>query len=527
MIAMCIKQWIGRDMIRNRLGLLASAALCLLASGGLRAQTPAVLHADQPGPTIDRRIFGQFAEHLGYGIYGGIWVGPESKIPNIKGYRGDVVEALRALHVPLVRWPGGCFADEYHWRDGVGARQNRPVRINTHWGGVTEPNTFGTHEFMDFAELIGAQAYVSGNVGSAAPAEMEDWVQYITAPQGALADERARNGRKEPWKLPYFGIGNELWGCGGNMKADYAADVTRRYATFVKVPYGLKVEKIASGANGADLNWTEVMMREAGRQIDGIGLHYYTVPGDWKAKGSATSFDEADYARTMAKTWKMEELLSKHSAVMDKYDPAKRVNLAVDEWGIWTDVEPGTNPGFLYQQNSLRDGLLAAVNINLFIHHADRVRMTNIAQMVNVLQSMILTKDAAMVLTPTYHVFDMYRPFQDATALPLDLPKVWYGRDEWVVPALHGAAARGRDGAVYVALVNIDPAKAQHLDMALAGVKPSRVSGRILTASRVQDVNSFDAPGRVKPAAFAEAAIRDGRLVVDLPARALVVLELR
>jgi alpha-N-arabinofuranosidase len=236
MIAMCIKQWIGRDMIRNRLGLLASAALCLLASGGLRAQTPAVLHADQPGPTIDRRIFGQFAEHLGYGIYGGIWVGPESKIPNIKGYRGDVVEALRALHVPLVRWPGGCFADEYHWRDGVGARQNRPVRINTHWGGVTEPNTFGTHEFMDFAELIGAQAYVSGNVGSAAPAEMEDWVQYITAPQGALADERARNGRKEPWKLPYFGIGNELWGCGGNMKADYAADVTRRYATFVKVP---------------------------------------------------------------------------------------------------------------------------------------------------------------------------------------------------------------------------------------------------------------------------------------------------
>ena len=522
-------------MIRKTCRWLTGASLALglsalpSAQAQAQAQAPsaAALHGEAAGPMVDRRIFSQFAEHLGYGIYGGIWVGPDSKIPNIKGYRRDVVEALRALHVPLVRWPGGCFADEYHWRDGIGPRAKRSVKINTHWGGVTEPNTFGTHEFMDFAELIGAEAYVSGNVGSAAPAEMEDWVQYITAPEGALADERARNGRKAPWKLPYFGIGNELWGCGGNMKADYAADVTRRYATFVKPAFGTTIQKIASGANGPDTNWTEVMMREAGRQIDGIGLHYYTVPGDWKAKGSATGFDEADYARTMAKTWKMEDLLAKHAAVMDKYDPAKRVNLAVDEWGIWTDVEPGTNPGFLYQQNSLRDGLLAAVNINLFIHHADRVRMTNIAQMVNVLQSMILTKEAAMVLTPTYHVFDMYRPFQDATALPLDLPKIWYGKDEWVSPAISGAAARGKDGVVYVALANIDPARGQHLDIALSGVKAASVAGRILTAGRVQDVNDFANGARVKPVAFEGAVIRDGALVLDLPAKSLVVLELR
>lgn len=513
-------------MIRRSIRLLASAALMLAATPALHAQTPAALHGEAPGATIDPRIFSQFAEHLGYGIYGGIWVGPESKIPNIKGYRRDVVEALRALHVPLVRWPGGCFADEYHWRDGIGPRAKRPVKINTHWGGVTEPNTFGTHEFMDFAELIGADAYVSGNVGSAPAGEMEEWVQYITAPQGTLADERARNGRKEPWKLPYFGIGNELWGCGGNMKADYAADVTRRYATFVKVPFGTKIQKIASGANGPDYNWTEVMMREAGRMIDGIGLHYYTVPGDWKSKGSASDFNETDYARTMAKTWKMEELLTRHSAVMDKYDPAKRVNLAVDEWGIWTDVEPGTNPGFLYQQNSLRDALLAGVNINLFIHHADRVRMTNIAQMVNVLQSMILTRDAQMVLTPTYHVFDMYRGFQDATALPLDLPKVWYGREEWVAPALHGAAARGKDGVVHVALVNIDPAKAQHLEIALSGITSTSVSGRILTSDRVQDVNDFTNGARVHPVAFTGASVANGKLVVDLPAKSLVVLDL-
>jgi alpha-N-arabinofuranosidase len=339
-------------MIRRAMRWVSLLAMSLVPGTipTMAQDTAATLHADAPGATVDRHIFSQFAEHLGYGIYGGIWVGPKSKIPNIKGYRKDVVEALRALHVPLVRWPGGCFADEYHWRDGVGL--NRPTRINTHWGGVTEPNTFGTHEFMDFAELIGADAYVSGNVGSDAPSAMEEWVQYITSSEGTLAQERAKNGRKEPWKLPYFGIGNELWGCGGNMRADDAAGVTRRYATFVKAPYGVKIQKVASGANGADTNWTEVMMREAGRQIDGIGLHYYTVPTGGKGRGSATDFTETDYARTMAKTWRMEDLLTKHSAIMDKYDPARRVNLAVDEWGIWTDVEPGTNPGFLYQQNS-------------------------------------------------------------------------------------------------------------------------------------------------------------------------------
>jgi alpha-N-arabinofuranosidase len=515
-------RWMGQLALGLALGAMAGFAPAQAGS-----ETAATLHADAPGPVVDRHIFSQFAEHLGYGIYGGIWVGPGSKIPNIHGYRKDVVEALRALHVPLVRWPGGCFADEYHWRDGIGARDKRPTRINTHWGGVTEPNSFGTHEFMDFAELIGADAYVSGNVGSDAPSAMEEWVEYITATDGTLAQERAKNGRKAPWKLPYFGIGNELWGCGGNMRADDAAGVTRRYATFVKAPYGVKIQKIASGANGADTNWTEVMMREAGRQIDGIGLHYYTVPTGGKGRGSATDFTETDYARTMAKTWRMEDLLTKHSAIMDKYDPARRVNLAVDEWGIWTDVEPGTNPGFLYQQNSLRDALLAAVNINIFVHHAERVRMTNIAQMINVLQAMILTRDAQMVLTPTYHVFDMYRGFQDATALPLDLPAIWYNREEWTAPAVTGSAVRGKDGAVHIALVNIDPARAHHLDIALTGIAATQVSGRVLTAARVQDVNDFAAPARVVPAAFAGAMVRDGTLSLDLPARALVVLDLR
>ncbi|WP_447726103.1 alpha-N-arabinofuranosidase [Sphingomonas koreensis] len=522
-------------MVRLSSSFIAIALLCgtALPSASALAQTAApapgataVLRADRPGAKIDRRIFSQFAEHLGTGIYGGIWVGLNSKIPNTRGYRNDVTAALRELKVPVVRWPGGCFADEYHWREGIGPRNKRPVKINTHWGGVTEDNAFGTHEFMDFAELIGAEAYVSGNVGNGTPQEMAEWVEYMTAPAGTLADERAKNGRKAPWKLPYFGLGNELWGCGGSMRPEYAADLTRRYSTFIKVPEGVKVAKIASGANSVDYNWTEVMMRDAGKMFDGIGVHYYTVPGTWGKKGSATQFDEEEYARTLSKTLLMDELVRKHSAIMDKYDPAKRVNLAVDEWGTWYSPEPGTNPGFLYQQNTMRDAVVAAININIFTRYADRVRMTNIAQMVNVLQAMILTDGSKMVLTPTYHVFHMYLPFQDATFLPLELKSPWYSKDQWTVPAVSATAARGTDGLVRVALVNVDPNRPVAVETMLSGITASAVEGQVLTGA-VQAHNSFDAPDRVKPAAFTGAALADGKLSVTLPPASVVVLTLR
>jgi alpha-N-arabinofuranosidase len=425
-----------------------------------------------------------------------------------------------------VRWPGGCFADEYHWREGIGPRAGRPVKINTHWGGVTENNSFGTHEFMDFAELIGAEAYVSGNVGNGTPQEMAEWVEYMTSPAGSLADLRAKNGRKAPWKLPYFGLGNELWGCGGNMRPEYAADLTRRYATFIKTPEGTRTEKIASGANSVDYNWTEVMMRETVRQIDGIGVHYYTVPGTWQKKGPATGFDEEAYARTISKTLLMDELVRKHAAIMDKYDPAKRVNLAVDEWGTWYDVEPGTNPGFLFQQNTMRDAIVTAININIFARYADRVRMTNIAQMVNVLQAMILTDGDKMVLTPTYHVFRMYQPFQDATILPVELKSRWYNKDQWTVPAVSASAARGTDGLVRVALVNVDPNRPATISAALTGVTASGVEGEILTGA-IQAHNRFDAPDAVKPAPFTGASVAGGTLNVTLPAASVVVLTLR
>jgi len=511
-------------------GALIAAALASGAAAQAPAAEPAsiTIHADQPGAHVNREVFSQFAEHLGHGIYEGIWVGPGSKIPNVRGYRTDVVNALKALSVPVVRWPGGCFADEYHWREGIGPRAKRPVKVNTHWGGVTEPNSFGTHEYMDFVDLIGAQPYVSGNVGNAPPREMAEWIEYMTSPTGStLAKERAANGHPAAWKLPYFGIGNELWGCGGEMRAEYAADVTRRYATFIKAPAGTRIMKFASGANSDDYEWTDTMMRLAGKQIDGITLHYYTVPQSWAHKGSATQFEENDWAMTLSKTLKMEELISKHSAVMDKYDPQKRVWLVVDEWGTWYDVEPGTNPGFLFQQNSLRDALVAAINLNIFAKHADRVKMTAIAQMVNVLQAMVLTDGPKMVLTPTYHVFKMYKPWQDATSLPIELKSPWYNHGEWTMPSVSASAVRDSAGQVHVGLANLDPNKAVTVSATLAGLTATSAGGTILTAPVMNAYNSFDRPNTLTPQPFSGADVKGDTLTVTLPAKSVVVLDLK
>ena len=489
--------------------------------------TTAVIRGDTPAPVYDRRIFTQFAEHLGTGIYGGLWVGPNSRIPNTRGFRNDVVSALRDLGVPAIRWPGGCFADEYHWREGIGPRNKRPVKINTHWGGVTEPNTVGTHEFMDLTEQVGAEAYVAGNVGNGTPQEMAEWVEYMTAPAGSLAEERARNGRKEPWKVPYFGVGNELWGCGGNMRPEYAADLTRRYATFIKAPAGTRILKIAAGANVDDYRWTETLIREAAGQIDALSLHYYTIPGGWPPRASATQFDEAGWAATLAGAVRMDELVTKHTAIMDKYDPQKRIWLAVDEWGTWYAGDPGTNPGFLRQQNTLRDALVAAIHLNIFAKHTDRVKMSAIAQMVNVLQAMILTDDRRMVLTPTYHVFAMYKPYMDATVLPVEIKSPWYNKDQWTMPAVSASAVRDKAGVVHVGLANLDPNRPQTVTATLNGVTASGVSGRVLTAPAMNALNSFDAPNTVAPAPFTGARVEGGTLTVTLPPKSVVMLDLR
>ncbi|HTL69608.1 MAG TPA: alpha-N-arabinofuranosidase [Lacunisphaera sp.] len=514
---------------------LGACALGLALSLTLGAAEPSAtltLQADHPGAVIHKEIYGQFAEHLGHCIYGGIWVGPDSPIPNTQGYRNDVLAALKDLKVPQLRWPGGCFADEYHWKDGIGPREKRPSMYNSHWGGVVENNAFGTHEFLNLCELLGIEPYVCLNVGSGTVQEAMEWVEYMTSPASSpMANMRRADGRDAPWKVPFVAVGNESWGCGGNMTASFYADNFKRYNTFVKNyspgPEN-RIKRIACGPNGDNYEWTETMMKEAGRQMDGLALHFYTVPtGNWRAKGSATNFDEAEYFATLHRTLKMEELIAKHSAIMDKYDPQKRVGLVVDEWGVWTDVEPGTNPGFLFQQNSLRDAILAAINLHIFQAHADRVTMANIAQMVNVLQAMILTDGDKMVLTPTYHVFEMLNVHQGATSLPLTVTSPDYVNGDQKIPAVSASASRDAAGVVHVSLANADPHHAVSVSCALEGLAAKSVSGRILTAPAITSHNTFDAPHTVEPVAFNGAKLADGKLAIDLPAKSVVVLTLQ
>jgi alpha-L-arabinofuranosidase len=524
----------------NHKGSLCAAAL--LAGAALAAWTPpcaaqaasdaavqALLHADRPGATIDRHIYGQFAEHLGRGIEEGIWVGEHSRIPNTHGFRNDVVAALRELHVPVVRWPGGCFADEYHWRDGIGPRAARPVTLNTNWGGVPETNAFGTHEFLEFAQLIGADAYINGNLGTGSQREMAEWLQYMTSDRPtALTALRARNGHPGPWKIAYFAVGNEAWGCGGNMTPEHYVDLYRQYASFLKAPAGARPLIVASGGNDDDTSWTSALISRGGADTGAISFHYYTIPGEkWQNKGAAIGFAEDQWISTLANTSRMDDFISRNSAVMDRADPAKKVAFAVDEWGTWYDPQPGREPGFLYQQNTLRDAVVAALNFNIFHHHADRVRLANIAQMINVLQAMILTQGPQMIRTPTYYAFQMFTPFQDATYLPVDLTAPRYTLGNASVPAVSISAARTTLGAIAVALVNLDPNAAKTVSVTLSGAIPRQVKGTLLTASAMDAHNTFANPDAVHPASFTGASLEGSTLSLTLPAKSIVVLSLQ
>ncbi len=496
------------------------------------AETSLVLRADQPGATVRPEVYGHFAEHLGRCIYGGIWVGEDSEIPNTRGIRKDTVEALRQLDIPVLRWPGGCFADEYHWKDGIGPRSERPAMINTHWGGVVENNHFGTHEFMDLVGQLGCEAYICGNVGSGTPQEMMEWVEYLTsAAESPMANLRRENGRDEPWVVKYFGVGNESWGCGGNMRPEYYADLYRRFNTFVKnYDRDHPVGRFACGANGRDFNWTEVMMERVGpRRMDGLSLHWYTLPtGDWGRKGSSTDFGEDEWWSTLARTLEMEEIIGTHSAIMDKHDPDKRVGLIVDEWGTWYDPLPGTNPGFLEQQNSLRDAIVAGLNFHIFHAHAERVTMANIAQTVNVLQAMILTDGPQMVRTPTYWVFEMFKGHQGGQVIPLELETGSHALGDREIPQVSASATRDPEsGAILLSLVNTSPTEGSEVACGVAGLAAKELSGRLLTAGEITAINTFDAPETVKPVAFEGARLDGANLSIDLPARSVVTLEIR
>jgi alpha-L-arabinofuranosidase len=509
--------------------MLGGALMASVGTMPALAQTaPATIEAtvtidtEAAGPRIEPAVYGQFAEHLGRGIYEGIWVGPNSRIPNRNGYRTDVLDALKRIKVPVVRWPGGCFADEYDWRDGIGPRGQRPSRVNTHWGGVIEDNAFGTHEFMNYSEMLGADAYVAGNMGSMPPIEMARWIEYMTADgNSTLAQERRKNGRAQPWRVKYFGVGNESWGCGGNMRPEYSADLHRRYQTFVKVPQGTPpIVKVATGANVADYNFTEVLMRDARHTMNAISLHHYSFTESWEKKGPATGFAEPAWASVLANARYMDELVTRHSQIMDKYDPDRKVALYVDEWGTWYDQEAGSTPGFLYQQNTLRDAHVAALTLNIFHRHTERVKLAAIAQMVNVLQAMILTDGARMVLTPTYHIFDMYQPFQGATPLGASVGTPDYANGTHRMPAIDSSVARGADGRLYMALVNVDPNRPARIVTNLTG----NATGRMLTGQALDTHNSFDAPQTIQPVAYQGVRADGNRLAFELPAKAIAVV---
>ena len=497
-----------------------------------------IISQDIPSFIIDKNIYGHFSEHLGRCIYEGLYVGENSAIPNVKGIRTDVAEALKALKIPNLRWPGGCFADEYHWMDGIGAKESRKKMINTHWGGVVEDNSFGTHEFLELCRQLGCEPYICGNLGSGTVREMQEWVEYITfdglSPMSQLRQE---NGQKEPWKVKYWGVGNENWGCGGNMTPEYYANEYKRYATYLRNFSGNQLYKIACGPNGSDYHWTEVLMREAGHMMSGLSLHYYTVPtGNWGRKGSATDFDEDTYFNTLKVTMKMDELITKHSTIMDKYDPAKRVALAVDEWGIWTDVEPGTNPGFLYQQNSLRDALIASINFDIFNKHADRVKIANIAQTVNVLQSVVLTEGKEMLLTPTYHAFKLYAAHHDATYLPAYFTSPDYefesngtGKaDKIAAVSCTASKSKNSDGDINITLTNVDPEKSQEFEIELrGGCDIKSVSAEILTADKFTAHNTFERKENVTTQNYDGCIIKDGKLTVKLEPKSLTLIKLK
>jgi len=522
-------------VIRKLLFSCSLMAALALASPAQTQGAHLSIDASHTGAKIDRNIFGQFAEQLGNGVYGGIWVGPESSIPNTRGIRKDVVEALRELKVPNVRWPGGCYADEHHWRRGIGAQKDRTVTVNAAWGGVPDTYAFGTDEYMDFLGQIGSQAYVSANIGSGTVQEAGEWLEYMTANSpDTLGKLRAANGHADPYKVKFLGIGNESWDCGGVMTPEYYLTQLKLYTRFVhnynpaQQQGGDEMLKIAVGPGVATTDWTAEVMK-AWKQHDwawdfnGLSVHWYTTPNGWPPSTRSDKFPVEDYAKTIKSSLFMDEFLRRQEAVMDQYDPQKKVALVVDEWGAWHAPLEGTNKDFLYQQNSMRDAILAALNLNIFARHAERVRMANIAQMVNVLQAMILTDKEKMVLTPTYWVFKMYTPFQNASFVPVTYDGGVYKQGEVTLPRIDAIAAKSVDGKLRISITNLDPTQPSEIDLALTGVNAKSAHGDTLTAPAVDSINTFDAPNKVAPKPIT-ATVKDGRLTLKVDAKSITVL---
>ena len=483
-----------------------------------------LINPNQKISLISKDIYGHFSEHLGRCVYEGLFVGKDSDIPNINGMRCDVVNALKEMGIPVLRWPGGCFADEYHWKDGIGAPETRKKMINTHWGGGVEDNSFGTHEFMELCAQLGCDCYIAGNVGSGTVQEMSEWIEYMTfGGLSPMSELRKVNGREEPWRLKYFGVGNENWGCGGNMDPAFYANLYKRYATYVR-NYDSKnnwIYKIACGPNGEDYNWTEDVMKTAGRHMNGLALHYYTVTHNWDRKGSATEFSGDEYYKTVSKAYRIDRIINRHLEIMNRYDPEKRVDLIVDEWGTWHDVEPGTNSGFLYQQNTMRDAVVAALTLNVFNKHADRIKMANIAQTVNVLQAVVLTDGEDMLLTPTYYVFKMFKDHQQNTLLGSYITSPEAGSGDSTLPQLIESASMDENGVICATITNTSAENTAEVKCQIADSEVNAITAEILTAAP-DAYNTFEEKTCVKTAEFTDFEVTKDGFVANIPACSVV-----
>lgn len=499
--------------------------------------TGMVIDTNKKLSRISKEIYGHFSEHLGRCIYGGIYVGKDSPIENVNGMRSDVVEALKQIRVPVLRWPGGCFADEYHWKDGIGSADTRKKIINTNWGVVVEDNSFGTHEYFELCRQLGCETYINGNLGSGTIKEMAEWVEYMTFDGvSPMAELRKKNGSCAPWKVDFFGLGNENWGCGGNMNPDYYANEYRRYQTFIR-DYNSErhIKKICCGAPHDDYEWTKEVLETCFRRVakeqhgfmDGLSLHYYVYPEGIDTKGSSTDFDQKVWYKTLNKAVFMDELITKHGEIMDEYDPDKKIGMIVDEWGTWYTCEPGTNPGFLYQQNTMRDALVAGITLNIFNKHSDRVKMANLAQIVNVLQAVILTEGDKIVKTPTYHVFDIYKYHQDAELIFSDIDIKMIGvENEWQVPNLTESVSITSDGVLHLTMTNLSAEESFDIDAEIIGKKPEKVLGEIVIGE-IHAKNTFDEPECVVVRKYDGVQITEKGIRFIIPASSVLHLELR
>lgn len=514
-------------MKRPVLSLIFAAVIAISQAAGSKAVI--TVQANQPKQTISRHIYGHFAEHLGRCIYDGFWVDTNLNVEKDGRIRMDVVKALREIAIPNLRWPGGCYADEYQWRDGIGDPATRPVTINSNWGGVSEDNSFGTDEFMKLCNLLGCEPYLSANMGTGTPKDLRDWIEYLNyGGNSRLTQLRRENGHECAYGVSFFGIGNESWGCGGNMTPEYYTDQYRQFQCYARDYSGHTIKKIACGPNAGDFNWTEVCMKNIpNEQMWGLSLHYYTLPtGDWGIKGSSVDFDEQEYFNTIKNTLYMDTLLNGHSAIMDRYDPDRKVALVVDEWGIWTDVLSGTNPSFLFQQNSMRDALIAGINLNLFNNHSERVRMANLAQAINVLQSLVLTNNEKMILTPTYYIFKMYKVHHDANWLQSSVSCSNYSCGGNSIPSISVSSSIDANGKIHVSITNIDPHNSIETDIVLNDIDINKVSGQVVTSPQFTDCNTFDAPDKIGIEDFKDFSANGGNITATLPPLSVVTLEI-